>query len=61
MKKKDKIAIVRFKASKGNIVRFGCLLPSLDPPGWYFVFLPFADDLRNPENFFQLNTQVKPS
>jgi ATP-dependent DNA helicase 2 subunit 1 len=49
MKKLDKVAIVRFIARTGTLVKFGGLIPSEDPPGFFLIFLPYADDMRNPE------------
>ena len=50
MKKMDKVAIVRFIARVGALVRFGALIPSEEPAGFFLIFLPFADDMRNPES-----------
>jgi len=50
MIKLNKIGIVRIIPRIGALVRFGALLPSESPPGFNLIFLPFADDMRNPEN-----------
>ncbi|CAG9331717.1 unnamed protein product [Blepharisma stoltei] len=50
MIKLNKVGMVRIIPRQGALVRFGALLPSLEPPGFNLVFLPFADDMRNPEN-----------
>lgn len=49
MQKLDKIAIARFLPRQGAIVRFAALVPSMDPQGFNVIFLPYADDMRNPE------------
>ena len=55
---KDKIAIVRFVPRQTSAVRFCALLPQQEhfdednfqtPPGFNLIFLPFADDIRNPD------------
>lgn len=50
MKKLNQIAIVRFLARAGGIMRFCALLPSDEPQGFQMIYLPFADDIRNPES-----------
>jgi ATP-dependent DNA helicase 2 subunit 1 len=50
MTKLNQIAIVRFLARAGSVMRFCALLPSEDPPGFQMIFLPYADDIRNPES-----------
>jgi len=49
MKQLNKIAIARVIPRQGTLVRFSALLPSEDPKGFKLMFLPFADDIRNPE------------
>ncbi|OMJ95374.1 hypothetical protein SteCoe_1293 [Stentor coeruleus] len=49
MIKLNKIAIVRFIPRQGAVVRFGALVPSQEPKGFNLIFMPYADDMRNPE------------
>ena len=49
MIKLEKVAIVRILPRQGAIVRFAALFPSIEPQGFNAIFLPYADDMRNPE------------
>lgn len=61
--KKEKIAIVRFVAREGAMVRFCALIPQEEsspqmnrigqytPPGFHLIFLPFSEDTRDIEEF----------
>lgn len=49
MVKLDQVGIVRFIARAGALVRFAALSPSEEPAGFFLIFLPYADDMRNPE------------
>lgn len=60
MRKLGKVAIVRFIARAGALVRFGALIPSEDPPGFFLIFLPYADDMRNPEILKASEEPAKP-
>ena len=48
MLRKEKVAIASIIPRAGTIVRFVAMLPSLDPPGLYLVYMPYADDMRVP-------------
>jgi ATP-dependent DNA helicase 2 subunit 1 len=50
MTAKQRVAIVSFIPRTGSIARFCALLPSESPPGFHMLFLPYADDLRDPES-----------
>ena len=61
--KKDKVAMVRFVAREGAMVRFWALLPQDEnqnneqfgghytPPGFHCIFLPYAEDIRDIEEY----------
>lgn len=58
MVEKDVIAIVKIVPRKTSSVRFAALLPQLEafdndhfqtPSGFNMVFLPYADDMRKPD------------
>ena len=55
MTKLDKVAIVRFLPRQGSIVRFAALVPSMEPQGFNVIFMPYADDMRNPETLKATN------
>lgn len=58
MVEKDQVAIVKIVPRKTSSVRFAALLPQLEtfdkdhfqtPAGFNMVFLPYADDMRRPD------------
>ena len=58
MLEKDQIAIVKIVPRKTSSVRFAALLPQIEsfdndhfqtPPGFNLIFLPYADDMRKPD------------
>ncbi len=58
MIEKDQIAIVKIVPRKTSSVRFAALLPQIEsfdndhfqtPPGFNLIFLPYADDMRKPD------------
>ena len=68
----DKMGIVRFIPRQTSVVRFCALLPQLEhydeednyltPEGFHLIFLPYSDDMRNPENILpQLGNKPDPS
>lgn len=58
MVEKEQIAIVKIVPRRTSTVRFGALLPQIEsfdndhfqtPAGFNLVFLPYADDMRKPD------------
>jgi ATP-dependent DNA helicase 2 subunit 1 len=58
MVEKDQIAIVKIVPRKTSSVRFAALLPQIEdydkdhfqtPAGFNMIFLPYADDMRKPD------------
>ena len=58
MIEKEKIAIVKIVPRKTSAVRFAALVPQSEsfdddhfqtPPGFNLIFLPYADDMRKPD------------
>lgn len=60
MSSKQKVAVVSFIPRSGALVRFCALLPSESPPGFNMIYLPYADDLRDPETLIQENPPAVP-
>lgn len=63
MTRKHKMAVARFIPRDTSAIRFVNLLPQLasetTPPGFNVIFLPYADDMRNPESLLETQEEVK--
>lgn len=67
--KKNKYAHVKFVAREGASMRFAALLPQAEevneedgfvtPPGFHVIFLPYAEDIRQPEEDPTVKKMIK--